>query len=140
YKLIAFALAGAIAGVGGNLTFISQGTVVSAQFSLSVSLLLLAIAVVGGLQSLGGCVAASIIFAGLNELFFRVSALSGYLDVVSSLLLAIVLLVYPGGLAAVPPAGAVPFGPRFTAVAGSLSPKLPSLAPLRERARAGLAR
>jgi ABC-type branched-subunit amino acid transport system ATPase component/ABC-type branched-subunit amino acid transport system permease subunit len=114
YKLIAFALAGAIAGIGGNLTFISQGTVVSAQFSISVSLLLLAIAVVGGLQSLGGCVAASIIFAGLNELFFRVGALTGYLDVVSALLLAIVLLVYPGGLAAVPHSVMNRFGPQLT--------------------------
>ncbi len=102
YKLIAFALAGAIAGLAGNLTLIGQGTVVSAQFAISVSLLTLAIAVVGGLQSLGGCVAASIVFAALNELFFRVSALTGYLDVVSALLLAVVLLVYPGGLAAVP--------------------------------------
>jgi len=67
-------------------------------------LLVLSIAVVGGLQSLGGCVAASIVFAGLNELFFRVSALTGYLDVVSALLLAVVLLVYPGGLAAIPAA------------------------------------
>jgi sulfate-transporting ATPase len=102
YKLLAFALAGAIAGIAGNLTMMSLGTVVSAQFSISVSLLLLAIAVVGGLQSLGGCVAASILFAGLNELFFRVQALTGYLDVVSALLLAVVLLIYPGGLAAVP--------------------------------------
>jgi ABC-type branched-subunit amino acid transport system ATPase component/ABC-type branched-subunit amino acid transport system permease subunit len=139
YKLIAFALAGAIAGVGGNLTFISQGTVVSAQFSLSVSLLLLAIAVVGGLQSLGGCVTASIIFAGLNELFFRVSALSGYLDVVSSLLLAVVLLVYPGGLAALPPAVAARFGPRLRLVATRIAMALPSPAPVRARVRTALA-
>jgi ABC-type branched-subunit amino acid transport system ATPase component/ABC-type branched-subunit amino acid transport system permease subunit len=104
YKLVAFALAGAICGVAGNLTFLGSGTVVSSQFSLSVSLLVLSIAVVGGLQSLGGCVAASIVFAGLNELFFRVAALTGYLDVVSALLLAVVLLVYPGGLAAIPAA------------------------------------
>ncbi|MCU1591849.1 MAG: transporter ATP-binding protein [Frankiales bacterium] len=116
YKLIAFALAGGIAGLAGNLTFISQGTVVSAQFSISVSLLLLAIAVVGGLQSLGGCVAASVIFAGLNELFFRVTALSGYLDVVSALLLAVVLLVYPGGLAALPSSIVARFGNRLGAL------------------------
>ena len=68
YKLLAFAVAGGIAGMAGNLTFIGQGTVVSAQFSLNASLLVLSIAVVGGLQSLGGCAAASIVFAGLNEL------------------------------------------------------------------------
>ena len=102
YKLIAFALAGAIAGVAGNLTIIGQGTVVSAKFSISASLLVLGIAVVGGLQSLGGCVAASMVFAGLNELFFRVEALNGYLEIASAVLLTAVLLLYPGGLAAVP--------------------------------------
>jgi ABC-type branched-subunit amino acid transport system ATPase component/ABC-type branched-subunit amino acid transport system permease subunit len=102
YKLIAFAVAGGIAGVAGNLTLIGQGTVVSAQFNISASLLILAIAVVGGLQSLGGCVAASMVFAGLNELFFRVEAFTGYLDIASAVLLTAVLLLYPGGLAAVP--------------------------------------
>ena len=102
YKLVAFALAGGIAGLAGNLTFLSQGTVVSAQFSIGSSLLMLSIAVVGGLQSLGGCVGAALLFAGLNEVFFRVQALTGYLDVVSALLLGVVLLLYPGGLAAVP--------------------------------------
>jgi ABC-type branched-subunit amino acid transport system ATPase component/ABC-type branched-subunit amino acid transport system permease subunit len=111
YKLLAFGIAGAIAGIAGNLQFIGQGTVVSAQFSLSISLLVLSIAVVGGLQSLGGCVAASILFAGLNELFYRVAALTGYLDVVSALLLAVVLLAYPGGLAAIPSAVAARLRP-----------------------------
>jgi ABC-type branched-subunit amino acid transport system ATPase component/ABC-type branched-subunit amino acid transport system permease subunit len=102
YKLGAFALSGAIAGLAGNLLLIGQGTVVSDMFTINASLLYLAIAVVGGLQSLGGVVAASLLFAGLNELFYRVTALSGYLEVVSAALLAVVLLVYPGGLARLP--------------------------------------
>jgi sulfate-transporting ATPase len=102
YKLLAFALAGGIAGLAGNLQLVSKGTVVSAEFGISVSLLYLAIAVVGGLQSLEGLVASAVLFAGLNELFYRVSALSGYLEVVSAGLLAAVLLLYPGGLAQLP--------------------------------------
>jgi ABC-type branched-subunit amino acid transport system ATPase component/ABC-type branched-subunit amino acid transport system permease subunit len=105
YKLIAFALSGAIAGLVGNLLLVSQGTIISTQFGIDASLLFLAIAVVGGLQSLGGAVASAMIFAGLNELFYRVPALSGYLDIVSAGLLALVLLVYPGGLAQLAPAG-----------------------------------
>src|SRR5207247_2306627 len=61
-----------------------------------------AIAVVGGLTGLGGAVAAGALFAGLNELFFQVRALAGWLEVVSAGLLAAVLLLYPGGLAANP--------------------------------------
>jgi branched-chain amino acid transport system ATP-binding protein len=57
---------------------------------------------VGGLSSLGGAIAAGGVFAALNELFFRFRFLSGWLEVVSAALLGIVLLVYPGGLAALP--------------------------------------
>jgi sulfate-transporting ATPase len=101
-KLFAFVTAGAIAGIAGNLTLTNQTTVVSDQFSLQVSLLFLAIAVVGGLRSMGGAIAASCVFAGLDELFFRVPALGRLLQLVSALLLAAVLLAYPGGLAALP--------------------------------------
>lgn len=102
YKLFAFATAGFVAGIAGNLLLTHQTTVVPEQFSLEASLLFLAIAVVGGLRSLGGTVAASILFAALSELFFRVPALGEYLQLVSAVLLALVLLVYPGGLAALP--------------------------------------
>jgi sulfate-transporting ATPase len=102
YKLLAFVLAGAIAGLAGNLILVNQVTLVSSQFSIKVSLLYLSIAVVGGLRSLGGLVVSSVIFAALAELFYRVSALAGYLEIVSAGLLAVVLLVYPGGLAEIP--------------------------------------
>ncbi|HEU0131971.1 MAG TPA: ATP-binding cassette domain-containing protein [Mycobacteriales bacterium] len=99
YKLVAFAVSGVLAGLGGGMLVVEQRTVVPSQFFYTVSLQFLAIAVVGGLASLGGAVAAGILFAGLSELFFRVNALSGWLDVVSALLLAGVLLLYPTGLA-----------------------------------------
>ena len=102
YKLLAFATAGFIAGIAGNLVLTHQVTVVPEQFSLRASLLFLAIAVVGGLRSLGGALAASMVFAALTELFFRVEALGEYLQLVSALLLVVILLVYPGGLAALP--------------------------------------
>ena len=101
-KLVAFATAGFVAGLTGNLILASQTTVVPAQFALSQSLLFLAIAVVGGLRSLGGAVAASMVFAALSQVFFQVPALGAYLQVVSASLLALVLLLYPGGLAALP--------------------------------------
>jgi ABC-type branched-subunit amino acid transport system ATPase component/branched-subunit amino acid ABC-type transport system permease component len=101
YKLLAFALSGAIAGVAGNMLMVEQRTVVPAQFLFTASLQFLAIAVVGGLGSLGGAIGAGMLFAGLTEVFYRVRALTGWLDAVSAALLAIVLLAYPGGLAAV---------------------------------------
>jgi ABC-type branched-subunit amino acid transport system ATPase component/branched-subunit amino acid ABC-type transport system permease component len=118
-KLIAFAVAGALAGVSGGLLMFDQRTVVPDQFLFTVSLQLLAIAVVGGLGSLGGALAAGAVFAGLNELFFRVSALTGWLEVVSAGLLAVVLLAYPGGLIALIEGG-VSRWRRFAPRVGSL--------------------
>ncbi|HEY7873808.1 MAG TPA: branched-chain amino acid ABC transporter permease/ATP-binding protein [Actinomycetota bacterium] len=100
YKLAAFALSGALAGLGGSLLMLEQRTVVPAQFLFTVSLQYLAIAVVGGLGSLSGAIAAGLLFAALNEVFFRVAALSGWLEIVSAGLLAVVLIAQPGGLAA----------------------------------------
>jgi ABC-type branched-subunit amino acid transport system ATPase component/ABC-type branched-subunit amino acid transport system permease subunit len=102
YKLLAFVLSGVLAGVAGNLIIVGQLSVTQDQFNLTTSLFFLSIAVVGGLTSLGGALAASILFAGLNEAFFRIHALNGLLDLVSAGLLATVLLSYPGGLGAVP--------------------------------------
>lgn len=104
YKLLAFALSGFIAGMAGNLIITHQRTVVPAQFGFTISIFYLAVAVVGGLSSLGGAVASAVVFASLNELFFRVEQLAGWLEVVSAGLLAAVILFYPGGLAAAPDA------------------------------------
>ena len=101
YKLLAFLVAGAIAGAAGNLSIV-HFTAVPETFNVLTSLFYLSIAVVGGLLSLGGTIAAGILFATLHEVFFRVHELNGFLDVVASALLLTVLLVYPGGLAAIP--------------------------------------
>jgi len=103
-KLLAFAVSGALAGAAGNLLMIRDQVVTPDAFKVETSLFFLAIAVVGGLSSLGGAVAASIVFAALNEVFFRVDALAGWLEVVPPILLTVVLLAYRGGLAALPEA------------------------------------
>lgn len=102
YKLFAFVASGAIAGMAGNLIMSGTRVATPDQFTFNVSLLFLAIAVVGGLHSLSGAVASGLLFAGLTEVFFRVAFLGRFLELVSSLLLAIVLLGYRGGLASLP--------------------------------------
>jgi len=102
YKLLAFLLSGAIAGAAGNLYMVYYGAITPDAVNFLTSLFILSIAVVGGLQSLGGAIAAAVVFAALQEVFFRVHALGGFLDIVAAALLLAVLLGYPGGLAAVP--------------------------------------
>jgi ABC-type branched-subunit amino acid transport system ATPase component/ABC-type branched-subunit amino acid transport system permease subunit len=101
-KLQAFVVSGFLAGVAGSLIMLEAGTLSPEDFDFRKSLFFLAIAVVGGLTSLGGAVASAVFFAGLNEVFFRVPALGDSLDLVSAILLALMLLVYRGGFAAIP--------------------------------------
>ncbi len=100
YKLMAFATSGAIAGLAGNLVMTDSRVVTADQFTFNVSLFYLAIAAVGGLESLGGVLASALVFAGLTEVFFRVRFLGGFLELFSAAMLAAVLLGYRGGLAA----------------------------------------
>jgi branched-chain amino acid transport system permease protein len=102
YKLLAFAISGAFAGMAGNIMMTSSRVVSADQFTFSASLFFVSIAVVGGLRSLGGAVASSVLFAGLSEIFFRVPSLSGFLELVSACLLGVTLVAYRGGLAALP--------------------------------------
>jgi ABC-type branched-subunit amino acid transport system ATPase component/ABC-type branched-subunit amino acid transport system permease subunit len=101
YKLLAFAVSGFLAGVAGCLIMTHQQVTTATAFAPNVSLFFLAVAVVGGLGSLGGAIASGALFASLEELFFRVD-LSGFLEIVSAGLLAGVLLFFPVGLAGIP--------------------------------------
>lgn len=100
YKLLAFGISGALAGIAGNLIMIDLRAVTPFSFQFTVSLFYLAIAVVGGITSLGGAIGAGVLFAALAEAFFRIRFLNGLLDIVTVALLLAVLLVYPGGLGA----------------------------------------
>jgi len=99
YKALSFALSGALAGLAGNLLMSNARVVSPESCDFNQSLFYLAIAVVGGLSSLAGAVAAAWLFAIMGELFFRIEFLNAYLQLVSAGLLALVFRVYPGGLA-----------------------------------------
>jgi ABC-type branched-subunit amino acid transport system ATPase component/ABC-type branched-subunit amino acid transport system permease subunit len=127
-KLMAFAVSGAIAGASGTLALVGNQVVTTDQFSLQQSFFYLSMAVVGGLTSLPGAVGAAFVFAGIEELFFRVPAVGPYLDLIFAALLAVTLLLYPGGLAALSRAGAL----RLSGWA-SKSPKVAAVARLARR-------
>jgi ABC-type branched-subunit amino acid transport system ATPase component/ABC-type branched-subunit amino acid transport system permease subunit len=123
-KLLGFACAGALAGLSGALILAGSRTVAPDQFSFMKSLDFLAIAVVGGLRSLGGAVASALLFAVLvGEVFFRSPTLADYLDIISAGLLITVLLFFRGGLGAVP--DRLPLiGARLRALGGTLQARI----------------
>ncbi|MDQ3757973.1 MAG: branched-chain amino acid ABC transporter ATP-binding protein/permease [Actinomycetota bacterium] len=98
-KLLAFAVSGFFAALGGAAAMADSRVVSADQFTFNASLFFLAVAVVGGIRSVPGAIGSAMLFASLTELFFRVEALAGYLEVVSAGLLVVVLLVQRGGLA-----------------------------------------
>jgi ABC-type branched-subunit amino acid transport system ATPase component/ABC-type branched-subunit amino acid transport system permease subunit len=133
YKLLGFAMAGALAGLGGALTLVGSRSVAPEQFSFVNSLYFLSIVVVGGLRSIGGAVGAASLFAVLvGEVFFRFPKLADYLDVISAGMLIAVLLFFRGGLGAVPERVA-PWVARIRARLPQRQPSPPRLALALER-------
>jgi ABC-type branched-subunit amino acid transport system ATPase component/ABC-type branched-subunit amino acid transport system permease subunit len=70
-KLLAYALSGAIVGLGGGLVALKQGSIGTAvdPFTLVESLQLVAIVVVGGAGSAAGILTAAVVVKGLPQFF-----------------------------------------------------------------------
>jgi branched-chain amino acid transport system ATP-binding protein/branched-chain amino acid transport system permease protein len=96
YKLLAFVVSGAMAGVGGALlghlvTFVNSDT-----FRFEFSLSLVVMVVVGGLGSRAGVVASALFFVVLPRLFLF---LKGWDQLVGAAGLMYVMSAHPGGMA-----------------------------------------
>jgi branched-chain amino acid transport system permease protein len=104
YKLLAFAVAGFVIGVAGSLQLNLVGTATPLQYIFNQSILFLALAVLGGVGSLGGAVGISAVFLFLDRYLFPTAfsglAQKGLLPIIAGVLLIVQLLTNPGGLAA----------------------------------------
>ena len=100
-KLMAFALAAFIAGVGGALTGYMQGELTSDSFAAFTSISLLAIVFVAGVGRIAGAVVAGIMFsaAGLFVTFLDIHLSVGkYQAIVAGLALVLTAVQNPDGL------------------------------------------
>ncbi|HET7237304.1 MAG TPA: leucine/isoleucine/valine transporter permease subunit [Actinomycetota bacterium] len=68
YKLLAFAMGGAIGSLGGALFAVSLGSLTPASFEFLVSITALAVVILGGLGSLPGVVVGALVLIGLPGL------------------------------------------------------------------------
>ena len=71
YRLMAFVLSAAIAGVAGGLYAHSLSNISASKFNYDLSILILVFVVLGGLGSMRGSIIATIILYALPELFLR---------------------------------------------------------------------
>jgi branched-chain amino acid transport system permease protein len=102
YKLVAFVLSGALAGVAGALFGHLLLFANSSVFDLSFSLELLIFVVIGGLGSRVGVLVAATLFGVLPQVFqeiFEWEAIAGWEFIVGAALLVFTLARHPGGLA-----------------------------------------
>ena len=100
-KLMAFALAAFIAGVGGALTGYMQGELTSDGFAAFTSISLLAIVYVAGVGRISGAVVAGVMFsaAGLLVTFLDIHLSVGkYQAIVAGLALVLTAVQNPDGL------------------------------------------
>jgi ABC-type branched-subunit amino acid transport system ATPase component/ABC-type branched-subunit amino acid transport system permease subunit len=98
YKLTAFVLSGALAGVAGAMFGHLIGFVAAASFSYALSLQIVVMVVVGGLGSRLGVTIAAVAFTFLPRIF---GFLNGWDQLIGALLLIDVMARHPGGFAQV---------------------------------------
>jgi branched-chain amino acid transport system permease protein len=68
FKLLAFAMGGAIGSLGGAMFAVQIGSLTPASFRVEVSILVLAIVILGGLGSLPGVITGALVLVGLPGL------------------------------------------------------------------------
>lgn len=94
-KLMAFVIAGSMAGFAGSLFAHLNRFVSPYSFTLSFSIILVAMVVIGGEESLGGNILAALLLTLLNE-FLR--AYQEYNPLIFGLALVLVIIFAPEGL------------------------------------------
>lgn len=112
YILIAFAVSGVFAGVGGALLAARQEFLVQGSFDFQLALTFVLMTVVGGLRNRVGVVIGAAFFAllGSGELLHAIPGATGFVEgtlglpsefvplVIGPVLLLITIIQYPGGI------------------------------------------
>ncbi len=95
YKLLAFAIGGAIGSLGGALFAVKIGSLTPASFEVIVSIQVLGIVILGGLGSLPGVIVGSLVLVGLPGLLREFEE---YRFLAYGAALVAVMLLKPDGL------------------------------------------
>lgn len=105
YKLLAFACSAVIVGVAGALHAVLVPTLSVNDYNQFVSVTMLAIAMIGGIESLFGAVLAGLVFIALPQLLkdLGVSLTGSRFDLMVGVALLLVVVSRPLGLASILP-------------------------------------
>ena len=95
YKLLAFAMGGAIGSVGGALFAVQIGSLTIATFQVLVSITVLALIILGGLGSVPGVIVGALVLIGLPGVL---SEFEDYRLLIYGAVLIAIMLLRPQGL------------------------------------------
>jgi branched-chain amino acid transport system permease protein len=95
YKLLAFAMGGAIGAVGGALFAVSIGSLTIASFTIFVSITALSIIILGGMGSIPGVIVGALVLIGLPGVL---SELQDYQLLIYGAVLIAIMVLRPQGL------------------------------------------
>jgi branched-chain amino acid transport system permease protein len=95
YKLLAFAMGGAIGSIGGAIFAVSIGSLQIASFGIIVSITALAIIILGGIGSIPGVVVGGLVLIGLPGVL---SELQDYQLLIYGAALIAIMILRPQGL------------------------------------------
>lgn len=103
-KLLAFAIAAAIAGIGGVMLGFKQNDVSSANFVYQASIVFLAFAYLGGITSIngaliGGLLAPAGVITVTSNYFFAGTNIDRYVAVIGGASLVFTAIIHPEGIA-----------------------------------------
>ncbi len=94
-KLIAFAVSGGIAALGGGLLALANSTTQPTQFPPSESLRVMSVAVVGGITSITGAILGTLLIVGIPTILDGTDQVRLF---ASSLGMLVIVLYFPSGL------------------------------------------
>ena len=103
-KLLAFAIAAAIAGIGGVMLGFKQNDVSSANFVYQSSIVFLAFAYLGGITSINGAIVGGLLApAGMvtvaSNYFWQDAHIEQYTAIIGGASLILTAIIHPGGIA-----------------------------------------
>jgi len=95
HQWLAFAMAGAFAGLAGGIYVFSKGSVFPDEMAISRSFDLLLMVLLGGIETLSGPVAGAAAFTGLNDLISRID----FWQLILGCIFIILVVAFPRGIA-----------------------------------------
>jgi branched-chain amino acid transport system permease protein len=95
YKLLAFAMGGAIGSLGGALFAVQVGALNNASFMLLVSITALAVVILGGMGSIPGVIVGALVLIGIPGVF---SEFEQYRLLLYGAVLMAIMILRPQGL------------------------------------------